>query len=244
MKRINALMVAVGLVLALAVPSFAQTTLTSTTFAAAVTATATQVNVASASGIEVGDYLAALSDNRVTELMTVRVINGTFLTVSRGVQFPAVAHPSAAVLYHAPQAQFYTTDPIVGSTCTRANEQYLPHINRTSRLVFDCATAGGVWYRLDAPNDASRNVRTVVGTSTPDGSNPTPVATGLNGIVVCTLTPNTATAPGDDPNAFSATWASGGTLNIYAWKNTSGTDPTQIASTDSATVVAWSCGGT
>lgn len=244
MKPIKTLMATVGLILMLAASSFAQTTLTSTTLAAAATATATQVNVTSASGIEVGDYLAVLrSPYQVAEIMTVRAINGTFLTVSRGTQFPAVAHRTASVVYHAPPAQFYTTDPVPGTTCTRANELYLPHINRVSRVVSDCATAGGVWYRLDVANDASRNLISVTGTATLDGSNPTPVTTGLNGIVTCALTQNRSSAPGDDPVAFTATWANGGTLNIYAWKH-DGTDPTLTASTDSDDVVAWECRGT
>ena len=148
MKTLRTLMATVTLILALTASSFAQTTLTSTTLAAAATATATTVSVASATGIEVGDYLAVLSRNQVAELMTVRAINGTFLTVSRGVQFPAVAHLNGATLYHAPPAQFYTTDPVVGTACTRAGELYLPHINRVSRTVTQCSTAA-VWYRLD-----------------------------------------------------------------------------------------------
>src|SRR3990167_2819397 len=98
-----------------AAPLLAQTTLTSTTLAAAVTAsataTATQINVTSATGIEVDDLIAVLADNRVAELMRVRAINGTFITVSRGVDSRAVAHLSGATLYHAPPAQFYRADP-------------------------------------------------------------------------------------------------------------------------------------
>lgn len=243
MKMLKHLMATVGLLLTLTVSAFAQTTLTSTTFVTAVTATATQVQVVSTSGIEVGDYMAVLARGQVAEIMTVRAINSPFVTVSRGTQFPAVAHLNASVIYHAPPAQFYTTDPLPNSPCTRASELYLPHINRISRVVTQCAS-GGIWYRLDLPNNGTWNLIEVSGTATLDGSNPTPVTTGLNGIVSCQLTANTATAPGDDPNSFTATFANGGTLNIQAFKNTNGTDPTQVASTDSATSVAWSCKGT
>lgn len=147
MKNLRTLMVTVGLLMALAAPAIAQTTLTSTTLAAAVTAAAAQINVTSASGIEVGDTVAVLARNQVAELMTVRAINGTFITVSRGVQFPAVPHLSGATLYHAPPAQIYSSDPVPGSACTRTSEAYLPHINRTSRIVSQCSP-GGVWYRL------------------------------------------------------------------------------------------------
>jgi hypothetical protein len=150
MRTFRTLTLAAVLLVALSASSaFAQTTLSSTTLAAAATATATQVSVASATGIEVGDYLAVVANRRIAELMTVRAINGTFLTVSRGVQFPAVAHLSGATLYHAPPAQFYTTDPVQGSACTSTSELYLPHINRTSRTVSQCST-GGVWYALDS----------------------------------------------------------------------------------------------
>ena len=81
------------------------------------------------------------------------------------------------------------------------------------------------------------------GTVTLDGSNPTDVTTGLTTITSAVAVFNTSTALGDDPNALSCAW-SGGTLSIYAWKNTSGTDPTQVASTNSSVVVAWMATGT
>lgn len=148
MKTFRTLMATVSLMLALTASSYAQTTLTSTTLAAAATATASQINVASATGIEVGDRVAVLAGNRVAEFMRVRAINGTFITVSRGVDSRAVAHLNASTLYHAPEAQWYRDDPIVGTSCTRANELYLPHINTSSKTITQCA-AGGVWYRLD-----------------------------------------------------------------------------------------------
>jgi hypothetical protein len=148
MKLFRSLTVAVGLLLALTVPAFSQTTVTSTTLAAAVTSTAAQITVASATGIEVGDRVAVLSRNRVAEFMRVRAINGVFITVSRGVESAAVAHLSGATVYHAPDAQFYQNDPVTGTSCTRASELYLPHVNRTSKTISQCSTAG-VWYRLD-----------------------------------------------------------------------------------------------
>lgn len=78
------------------------------------------------------------------------------------------------------------------------------------------------------------------GEVTLDGSNPTVVATGLNTITGASAVFKTATALGDDPNALSVDYTgTDGTLNIYAWKNTSGTDPTQVASTNSSVVVSW-----
>lgn len=80
------------------------------------------------------------------------------------------------------------------------------------------------------------------GTVTLDGSNPTPITTGLSSISGVTLTQQGSTAPGDDPVYLTVTTSSG-TANVYAWKNTGGTDPTLVASTDNATVVQWiACG--
>lgn len=148
MKTLRTLTAMVGLILALTVPSFAQTSITSTTLAAAAAATASQINVASATGIEVGDRVAVLANNRVAEFMRVRAINGTFITVSRGVDSSVLAHLSGATVYHAPEAQFYRNDPVVGTACTRASELYLPHINISSKTLTQCSTAS-VWYRMD-----------------------------------------------------------------------------------------------
>lgn len=149
MKTLRSLLATVGLVLAFAVSAFAQTTVTSTTLAAAVGATDSQINVASATGVEVNDRVAIVSDNRVAEFVRVRAINGTFLTVSRGVDSRAIAHLSGATVYHAPEAQFYRADPMPGSACTSTSELYLPHINTTSKTISQCSPAS-VWYRLDA----------------------------------------------------------------------------------------------
>ena len=81
------------------------------------------------------------------------------------------------------------------------------------------------------------------GTVTLDGSNPTPVTTGLTTITGASVSLYSSTAPADDPSWLSCTWTDG-TLNVYAWKYTSGTDPTLVASTDSAAVVTWVATGT
>lgn len=86
--------------------------------------------------------------------------------------------------------------------------------------------------------------RYAAGTATLDGANPTPVTTGLAGLVACTLTSNRLTTPGLDPIGFTESHASAGTLNIYAWAATSSSDPTWIASTDSVNIVSWACWGT
>ena len=87
--------------------------------------------------------------------------------------------------------------------------------------------------------------RTVSGEVTLDGSNPTPVTTGLNTITSAQVTLKSASAPADDPSWVSCDYSgSDGTLNVYAWKNTGGTDPTLVASTNSAAVFCWTATGT
>lgn len=86
--------------------------------------------------------------------------------------------------------------------------------------------------------------RVARGEVTLDGSNPTPITTGLNTIVSATVTLKQATAPGDDPVGASVDYTgSDGTLNLYAWK-TDGTDPTLVASTNNSAVFCWVAVGT
>ena len=68
-----------------------------------------------------------------------------------------------------------------------------------------------------------------------DGSNPTPVTTGLTTITAAYAILEGAVAPGDNTSVLTVA-ISGGTLSIYAWKNTGGTDPTLVASTGTENV--------
>lgn len=66
-----------------------------------------------------------------------------------------------------------------------------------------------------------------------DGSNPTAVATGLTSVVAFTATLKGTAAPGDSTSVLSAD-ISGATVNVYAWKHTTGGasgNPTLVAST-------------
>ena len=69
-----------------------------------------------------------------------------------------------------------------------------------------------------------------------DGSNPTPIATGLTTIVAAFVQLRGTAAPGDSTSVLTTDFSgSDGTLNVYAWKNTSGSDPTLVASTGTET---------
>lgn len=82
-------------------------------------------------------------------------------------------------------------------------------------------------------------IRNAYGTVTLDGSNPTPVATGLSKVLGGVACIKATTALGDDPVAVSVGYSgTDGTLNLYAWK-TDGTDPTLVASTNNTATINW-----
>lgn len=85
----------------------------------------------------------------------------------------------------------------------------------------------------------------VTGTVVLDGSNPTPIdlSAYFTTILGAVVSMEGSVAPGDDPNYVTSA-ISTTTLNVYAWKNTSGTDPTQVASTDNARLVNFMAIGT
>lgn len=81
---------------------------------------------------------------------------------------------------------------------------------------------------------SGRGIREVAGEIALDGSNPTPIVTGLTAISAVSLTLAGNAAPGDNTSMLTYEISSG-TVNVYAWKNTSGTDPTLVASTGTET---------
>lgn len=66
-----------------------------------------------------------------------------------------------------------------------------------------------------------------------DGSNPTPVVTGLTTVVAATVTLEGSSAPGVGTSVLTiaSTNYATGALAVYAWKPTSNADPTLVAST-------------
>lgn len=75
-----------------------------------------------------------------------------------------------------------------------------------------------------------------------DGSNPTPIVTGLSVITGVTLAMKKNSAPGVGTSVLTYD-TSGGTLNLYGWKVTATGDATLIASTGTETV-GWTAVGT
>lgn len=74
------------------------------------------------------------------------------------------------------------------------------------------------------------------------GTNPTSVVTGLSTVTAFVATLKESAAPGDNTTTFSYT-DSAGTVSLYAWKPTSVSNPTLIASTGTETV-GWIAIGT
>lgn len=68
-----------------------------------------------------------------------------------------------------------------------------------------------------------------------DGTNPTPIATGLTTVTGVALTLKGTAAPGLSTECLTYD-VSGGTVNVYAWKATSVSNPTLIASTGTETI--------
>lgn len=132
-----------------AIPAGAQTALTSTTLSAAVTDTkSTFIVVASATGFTAGST-KALVDN---ELMDVRAVNGTLITVVRGVSGTKTAkHPSGATVYVAAVGAYIISDKY--GSCTRSAELYLPQINVTNFRLNDCFNSKWQQYDLEERYD-------------------------------------------------------------------------------------------
>jgi predicted RecA/RadA family phage recombinase len=74
----------------------------------------------------------------------------------------------------------------------------------------------------------------VAGEAALDGSNPTPIATGLTTITSVELVLKKNTAPGVGTSILTYD-TTGGTLNVYGWKPTATGDCTLIASTGTET---------
>jgi len=156
MQRFRSLIGAVALLLALTAPVAAQTTLNSTTLAAAVTnENATQFQLTSTSNISAGDLIAVVHGNVVREFAMVRTVASPYVTVIRdAVAFSTERrsrqHASGSTVYTGAPGRFYGSAgrADVAGACTASAEQYAPHISTQTGFIYQCSPAG-VWYRLD-----------------------------------------------------------------------------------------------
>ena len=78
-----------------------------------------------------------------------------------------------------------------------------------------------------------------------DGGNPTPIdlSAYFTSVEAAVVSMDGSVAPADDPSLITHA-ISGTTVDVYAWKNTGGTDPTLVASTNNSAVVGWIAVGT
>jgi hypothetical protein len=85
---------------------------------------------------------------------------------------------------------------------------------------------------------AFRGIKIVTGQIVLDGAGGSPIDLSAFGAQclggVCSISGSAAL--GDDPNSISSS-PSGATLNVYPFKNVSGTDPTQTASSNNTRVI-------
>ena len=86
-----------------------------------------------------------------------------------------------------------------------------------------------------APEKKSSNLQIVAGEIALDGTNPTPIVTGLSTIVAVGLSLKKAATPSADTTHLSY-GVSGGTVNAYAWQAADLADSTLIASTFTETI--------
>lgn len=125
-------------------PALAQTSLTSTTLAAAATVNTNTIRVASATGITTTAGTTATDLYIDNELLTVLSVNGTTVGVSRGqAGTRANAHKSGATVLAGPPRAFYNTDPSGAATCT--DVAYTPYINTISGNQWLCSTVLNKW---------------------------------------------------------------------------------------------------
>jgi hypothetical protein len=133
----------VALLLTLALPASlsAQTALNETTTAAAMTASQTTIQVASATGAVAGGgiYLDR-------EYMTIasNYTSGTTIPVIRAGR--ASSHAASVPVYIAPAAAFVNRD--YDGSCVAAAESFLPRVNVTNGNIWDCNSTVEKWVNL------------------------------------------------------------------------------------------------
>lgn len=140
----------------------AQTQIDHTTLDVALTATATRVDLAAASGAAVGEHLY-IEGELIQLINNDGDSNDTTFGIRRGLAngfTPARAHPTTAIVW--------VLDPEEGTsfnvqgTCTASNERFLPHINTEENRIFDCG-ANGYWLERAREIVNVESARTICG---------------------------------------------------------------------------------
>lgn len=172
--------------------SFGQTVLTMTTLSAAVTsASATTIQLTSATGVTAAQTALFIADGLIGEAVFVNAVSGTNIGVTRGYQSLGTARPhaSGALVFVIPGAAMGGLNAALNAippsgSCTRSSLQYVPVISLEvsgggPTVISDCL--GGVWvsgelspssmdYQLQLPN-IGNVAYTSAGTSTTKATN-------------------------------------------------------------------------
>lgn len=143
MKLIKLLSASLLLLFLTAAGLQAQTSLTTTTLSTAMTDTSgTLVVVASATGMTAAGTGANLVYLYIDqEVMIVRAVSGTNISVSRGaLGSRSMTHQVNSLIYVAPPAAITSVD--LNGSCTATNQVYLPIINYRTYTLWNCAPSG------------------------------------------------------------------------------------------------------
>lgn len=130
-----------------------------------------------------------------------------------------------------------TAAPVVGTTGTFSGNVTLTAGN----LIMGATTFTEATLSLYAKGVAA-GYKIARGATTLDGTNPTPVATGLATVVACNVSLATSVAPGVSTMLVTGVITTA-TLNVYGWKPTDATNNTLVASSGTDEV-QWHCVGT
>ena len=140
MKRFLLALAFVGV----AVTATAQTSLNETTVSTAMTASQTNIVLASATGV--ADNYVIYVDNEAMIVQaswssgtTVPVIRGALGTVAR-------AHDDGVLVYIGPQVAFIGGS--MSGSCVPADQRYTPNINPVSGAIYSCPSAVEKWVNL------------------------------------------------------------------------------------------------
>lgn len=134
---------------------FAQGSITTTTTASAVSATALRISVASATNIypparpTAAGNIGSPQGNPATtfllidrELLRVTAVSGTNISVERGFGGTrgGVTHASGSTVYVGPGSYFPSVDPPAGSSCTATSLTVLPYLSYLTGTIWTCPT--------------------------------------------------------------------------------------------------------
>lgn len=102
--------------------------------------------------------------------------------------------------------------------------------NQPMGVAFSAAASGDTTGEVDLQLGGSGGFKMACGEGVLDGTNPTPVTTGLTTTIAAIAQLKGSAAPGDNTSVLTVVVGTAD-FDVYAWKNTSGSDPTLVAST-------------